>query len=336
MKKVITMFFLFVNIFILIGCGKAPVISGLSDYYIVYEGETSEPIFFKITGAPEHHVDIQSLSLNLEIKDNKLIGLEAGPAEVLVRVRNSNIKLTIPVYILSPYNYIYHSNGVTISKYLGSENETLVIPEKVYVSGENGYEYKTVIGISDYFYEENELEFKSITLPKTIESIGKYAFANNDTLEEVVIPSNIKLTEFSEGVFSNLSNLTTIYIPNKLLYISENALKDTPVTNFIIEDNDFYKYNNNLLINYNTSLDKGIIIYANPLSSEFVVPDDVELINSQVFLNHKNIKSIDLKNVKFIGMEAFKNSTLETFNSNYDFDFEKDAFLNTPYYNNLG
>lgn len=336
MKRIFGICFLICIIFIFVGCGQAPVVSGLLDYYIVYEDETSDPIFFQISGVDEQNVDFQSLSLDiLEVTDNRLVGLKAGPALLQVSVRNSDINQIIPVYVVSPYNYLSQNDEVTIVEYLGSKKETLVIPKRVYTDSENGYAYKTVTGIADDFYTKSKLEFKSITLPETIKNIGRYAFANNDTLEEVVMPFDMELTEFSEGVFSNLSKLSTINIPNKLAAINTNAFKDTELIDFKIEDNEHIVYDDNLLIDYNTSTGKGIVIYANPLSNNFTVPEDVELISAFVFLDHKNIKAINLKNVRFIGMEAFKNSTLETIISNLEFSFDKDAFLNTPYYDNL-
>lgn len=336
MKKIFAIVYILLISIIFIGCGKEPVLTGLLEYYIVYEGKTSEPISYHVERAPEDFVEFKSLTLEkLKIIDNKLVGLEAGFAAIEVTVKDSSIKEVIPVYVLSPYSYVSNSQGVTLSKYLGTPKEELIIPETVYVYDENGYEFKTVTGIGDYFYTESELDSKRIILPKTITSIGKYAFANNDSLEEVIIPFDSNITEFSEGLFSNTTNLITINIPNDLTTINESAFRGSNISELIIEDNEYFVYDNNLLIDFNTSSKSGIVIYANPLSEDFLVPDNVSMIAANVFYGHKNIKFIDLNGVEFIGKEAFMNSTLQEVSSEVDFEFDKDAFLNTPYYEHI-
>src|SRR5690554_7651958 len=98
MKKIFAIVYILLISIIFIGCGNEPVLTGLLEYYIVYEGKTSEPISYHVERAPEDFVEFKSLTLEkLKIIDNKLVGLEAGFAAIEVTVKDSSIKEVIPV-----------------------------------------------------------------------------------------------------------------------------------------------------------------------------------------------------------------------------------------------
>ena len=82
------------------------------------------------------------------------------------------------------YTYVVVDDGVEITGYSG-KGERVVIPKSL-----GG---KTVVGL------------------------GRYAFENNASITEIVIPNGI--TRIEEGAFANLTNLTTVVIPNSVLFI---------------------------------------------------------------------------------------------------------------------
>ncbi len=66
-------------------------------------------------------------------------------------------------------------DGTTLVEYIGT-GETVVVPEGV-------------TGIQDRVFERSEL--KSITLPKSLQYIGAWAFFECKNLSEVIIPPNV-------------------------------------------------------------------------------------------------------------------------------------------------
>lgn len=220
-------------------------------------------------------------------------------------------------YILSSISlgYEYNNDYITtyinetecsIDLYIGDNIDSLVIPE--YINGNK------VVSISDYAFSNNFYgkDIKSITIPKSVKKIGKYAFYNNDTLININFEEDSNLEYIDNYAFSNMSSLSEFNIGSKVNYISENAFENSQITNFIINNNSNYEWKNNILINKNvTDNDNYIAMYVNPKVSSITFPDEVKTISSSICQNNQNIKTIDLNKVDHIGPYAFKNSSLE-------------------------
>ena len=223
------------------------------------------------------------------------------------------------------------TNQVYIEEFLGNcAGDTLTIPSSI--SG------KTVIGISDYAFSNNcygKNNIKNITIPDTVKHIGENAFYNSDYIEKINISENSSLEEIRRGAFSNIPNLKSLVIPNNVDYIDEGAFFNTPINSFQIKENNNYSWENNILINKNvTDKNNLIAIYANPDVSEIVIPDSVGIISASLFENNRNIKTINLNNVKHIGTKAFANSSLTNIIGGVLADVEDYAFTNTPWLDN--
>ena len=82
----------------------------------------------------------------------------------------------------------------------------------------------------------SKLEY--LTMPDTIEEIGKYAFANNPNLKRVHLSSEI--TELKEGTFQNDVSLETVTIPAKVKRLDKNIFRNCDsLEEALFEDYDF-------------------------------------------------------------------------------------------------
>lgn len=141
----------------------------------------------------------------------------------------------------------------------GQERESVDIPEYV---NYNGKQFK-VIEIMDNAFKgtnvNNPMLLKYITLPNTLETIGKYAFQYSN-IEEIVIPDAVKtmgdktfwfckqlknakvgrgLTSLPRGCFCDCESLRYVFIPNSITFIDCYALTECgSIQSLIIEDSD--------------------------------------------------------------------------------------------------
>lgn len=105
-------------------------------------------------------------------------------------------------------------NGVTV-KAIGdrafgaiSNVESIVIPD-------------TVETIGEYAFVDNNM--KTITLPDSINSIGKGAFLRCRSLTEITIPKNVTTIDYE--TFRNCTNLTNVILPEGLTTIKSAAFR---------------------------------------------------------------------------------------------------------------
>lgn len=102
-------------------------------------------------------------------------------------------------------------NGVKVVKCDSSIKE-LKIQSKA-----NGYD---VIEIDEKAFSDNTA-LKSVSIPDSVKTIGKYAFSNCSSLESVELSDNI--TEIPEGIFVNCQNLTDVEIPDGVTVVGMGA-----------------------------------------------------------------------------------------------------------------
>ena len=225
---------------------------------------------------------------------------------------------------------IINENECSVDLYKGDTKDSiLTIPE--YING------KKVISISDYAFANNcygKTNITTINIPDTVKIIGENAFYNSDCIININISENSELEEIRRGAFSNITNLKSLVIPKNVDYIDEGTFFNTPINSFQIKENNNYSWENNILINKNvTDKNNLIAIYANPDVSEIVIPDSVGIISASLFENNRNIKTINLNNVKYIGTKAFANSSLTNIISGSNITNVEDyAFANTPWF----
>lgn len=239
------------------------------------------------------------------------------------------------------YTPVYDSDGnetndIVINQFYGQmEGNTLFIPEKI--------DDKSVVGIADFAFSNNVYgndNIKKIQIPSTIKTIGKNAFYNSESIEEIIFDGSSSLTKIGSYAFSNIPNLKSFSISYSVKEIEENAFKNSGIENFDIKLNDRYQWYNGMLIDkkvyyQGTNVNNYKVIYASPNLENIKFPDSVKFIESGLFEGNQNIKTINLNKVKFIGSSAFRYSSLEEISGyenvelveNYAFDF-------TPWKNN--
>ena len=264
------------------------------------------------------------------------------------------------------YDYYQNSDGtVTITSYNGSSSN-IVIPETI-----NG---KTVVGFDHWIVsgQSNKEKVVSVTIPKTVTSIGEYAFENMPNLKTVTI--NGKPTRIGNYAFGGCKSLTTINFPNGLKQISANAFRDCtalksvtlPSTLKTIDSSAFNGCTNLETITIPSSVTEfgdncfdgtkwltnrqkdfsshlvivnGVILDGTKYEgTKLTIPDYITAIGDYAFVNNKNLKSIVIpSSVKTIGAEAFKGcKNLTTISGPKELtSFGANAFEDTKWLNDL-
>ena len=105
-------------------------------------------------------------------------------------------------------------NGYIITDYLCMTYDTVVIPSE--------YKGLPVVGI-DYAAFMNHSEIKSLTLPSSLEYIGKSSFCGCSGIEELVIPAGV--TKIDESAFERCDGLKKVTFPVGLQSIGMSAFK---------------------------------------------------------------------------------------------------------------
>lgn len=172
------------------------------------------------------------------------------------------------------FKYYKIGRGMVIDKYIGFENDEIVIPDKI--DGE------PVLKINDYAFENCSF-IKRIKLPNCLECIGN-------------------------GAFENCTGLTSIELPESLLYIGiENSSKSSPSDR--PEVGSVFTSTSIREIKIPRGIKK---IYPWSFSSctsleRVILPETVECIESFAFSYCKKLRSINIPaSVKYIKFRAFE------------------------------
>ncbi|HCT91634.1 MAG TPA: hypothetical protein DF613_09705 [Lachnospiraceae bacterium] len=182
--------------------------------------------------------------------------------------------------------------ALIIEKYTGTDTE-IVIPSSI--AG------KKVQELDDYAFNEcNGLT--SVTLPDTVDTIGKYAFNLCSSLKHVNIPSGVRTIQ--EGTFINCENLESITIPDTVTSIGIDAFWNcAKLMEIRIPDSV-------------TDIDRYAFCGCSGLT-RLEIPDSVTslcgddpLVGADTFRGCRNLKSIRLpKKITVIGYGMFQNCT---------------------------
>ena len=163
------------------------------------------------------------------------------------------------------YQYTLSNNTVTITKYLGTD-EVVVIPSAI-----DGHSV-TAIGDSAFAEDEN---ITIVTVPSGVKTIGANAFSSSEYLEEIKLPDG--LISIGDSAFNSCTSLTSIKIPDSVTTLGKDM---------------FFR---------NSSLE------------EVKLPANLTALPSRIFSNCFSLKNITIPgSVKSIGSEAFEfNESLE-------------------------
>ena len=114
------------------------------------------------------------------------------------------------------YNITSNVNKTAQVKGVEDNCTEVEIPEKISVNGE----VYTITGIGDRaFYIERYLT--NVTLPKTIETIDRLAFANCDRLTAISLPDKVR--HIGSESFEYCESLTSIHLPESVEEIEYSA-----------------------------------------------------------------------------------------------------------------
>lgn len=171
--------------------------------------------------------------------------------------------------------------------------------------------------------------FKSVIIPSSVTSIGKWAFFNCASLTDITIGNNV--TSIDEEAFAYCTSLISIIIPNNLISIGDSAFSGCnsltsiaisssvtsigdyafssciSLTDIIVEiSNTSYKSIDGVLFN-----NAGTIMLQYPLGNartNYTIPTNVTIIGNFAFAYSPNLISVVIPNsVTTIGMQSFSN-----------------------------
>jgi len=186
------------------------------------------------------------------------------------------------------FNYLYKEEG---EKY--DEDEEYIYSEDVY------YYYEDYIYNEDiedvYIDEVKDYKLVSITIPKSVTSIGGYAFSYCTSLTSVKIPNSV--TSIGNNAFLRCTSLTNINIPNSVNNIGSGAFSNCrSLTGIIIPKSV-------------TSIEESTFSYCSSLTS-VIIPNSVTSIGNNAFSNCTKLIGVTIPdNVISIGDSAFYHCT---------------------------
>ena len=189
------------------------------------------------------------------------------------------------------YYYISENAcGISVNPYLKGE---VYIPDKV-------GSYK-IIEVGDHAFDGNEIT--SISLPASIQSIGKSAFENCTKLKELDFQQLQKLQSIGENAFKN-SGLNSIELQKSVNSIGAGAFENTKLKNV-----DFQNLKNLQTIKENTFKGSNI--------EKLLLPESIKDIEKSAFENCNKLSEVNfqnLTNLQIIKHSAFFNTRVYDLN----------------------
>ena len=135
----------------------------------------------------------------------------------------------------------------------------------------------------------------SVVIPENVKEIGRYAFADCQSLVSINIPDGV--TEIENGAFRDCESLKSIVIPNSVMEIGEYAFENCKSLEFIILPENIKEI--------------GRFAFADCQSLVSVnIPAGVKKINDNLFCRCTSLKSVNIpESVKRICSDAFSDCT---------------------------
>ncbi len=166
-----------------------------------------------------------------------------------------------------------------------------------------------VTSIGDEVFVMND-KLTNITIPDTVVSIGDEAFYMCINLESITLPSSLE--KIGDEAFYCCVKLESVEIPASVKEIDFNAFADCiNITEFTVEEgNEYFSTDENGVLLF---MDERTVIQypLNSPATDYVIPDTVEFVNFNGFINARNIKTLtipasvtnyDVNNIIYIGL----------------------------------
>lgn len=237
------------------------------------------------------------------------------------------------VFFGSPVEGEFYSQDVTILgknvlfAYCGTDKE-YTIPDDITILADACFMYSGIekVNFNDSITEISPLCFASchslteFTVPDTIESIGNYAFKDCTNLASVTLGKNV--VSLAVECFAN-TKLKTIHLTDNVASIYGtfagcNTLESVTVS----EDNTCFEADETALYEVDGILSlltegKALALYY-PQNDEavFNIPDDVTAIYPYAFYYNKYIKTVNCKDIFYMGEYSFNGTPIESLNNN--------------------
>lgn len=212
--------------------------------------------------------------------------------------------------------------GYTIEKYIGFEEEKIVIP--------NHFNKKPIISIGRRAF--SRLSFiKQVILGDNIISIDDFAFSFCTSLEDIRFPES--LIYIGKYSFSNCTSLKKLVLSNAIRFIGERCFEDSGVTDVVLP---------------NSIKDIKSYVFSGTKIEAISIPYGVETIEIKAFYCCEQLKKVDLPfSLKKIGEAAFLDcpnikeidipssvSEIGSYNFKYTYIVQPDKLYNPKYYTN--
>ncbi len=229
------------------------------------------------------------------------------------------------------YLYEIENEGIKIIDYIGT-NECVEIPEEI-IDSNRTYPVRSIGSYA--FKDKAERQIKKIILPKNLECLGDYSLSSCSELEEIEF-SGTNIKKIGMHILDNSPKVKEFKILAGLKDISVDAFVNSNIEKFIINCPDELLWENNILVLISRNVGYSVAIYVNPNATNIICPDCVGILKDSLFEGNQNIKSIDLKNVLYIGDDCFLNSSLENvyYNEHFEINAKASQFYKCPFYNN--
>ncbi|KAH0786114.1 leucine-rich repeat protein [Histomonas meleagridis] len=148
----------------------------------------------------------------------------------------------------------------------------------------------------------------TITIPKSVGTIGMYSFDGCSQLNEIIFNEGLKTIEtyaFQNSVIIQIIIPSTVTSLDATAFYNCNQLQSITVTE---GNQNFANYKNDGIL-YDKAI-KNIIIYPKGnLITSIVIPETIISIGSYVFSSCNNINTLTLSSIKSIGSFAFYSCT---------------------------
>lgn len=174
--------------------------------------------------------------------------------------------------------------------------EKVVFPKEVDYFGSDMFSYTTgsTLQLVDYSKPDHQL---TVVLPQNLTEIPDNTFLNRTALFDITIPSSVK--RIGKGAFSGCAWLESVVIPEGVEIIDGGESWSSLPGNIVID----YDWDGNVSLVLQNWLTEGAFGNCSSLTS-VKLPNSLKILGSSTFCNSA-IKSIDLKNVNYIGSQCF-------------------------------